>query len=87
MFNEIGFGIRAVFKRKFTTSARRTGRFFPRSEDIPASCAVRLRGKLLVLAKKLFHAQTDQAKCFVARIFALVEERCEQGCGFVTQPG
>jgi len=35
MFNEIGFGIRAVLKRKFTTTARRTGRFFSRSEGNP----------------------------------------------------
>src|ERR1051325_8357725 len=35
MFNAIGFAIRAVVKRKFTTTARRTGRFFSRSKGNP----------------------------------------------------
>jgi hypothetical protein len=43
-------------------------------------CVVNFRFSL----KKFFHAQTDQAKCFAARIFARVEKRREQDCGFIT---
>ena len=85
MFNEIGFGIRAVLKRKFTTTARRTGRFFSRSGRkfhlrVLRVFAVNFRFSL----KQFFHAQTDQAKCFAAGIFALVEKWSEQGCGLMT---
>src|SRR4029079_3081139 len=54
MFNEIGFGIRAVLKRKFTTTARRTEGFSLARKEIPPSCASRLRGKFLVLPKTVF---------------------------------
>lgn len=87
MFNEIGFGIRAVLKRKFTTTGEGREGFLSLGRKSHLRVLRVFAVNFWFSLKQFFHAQTDQAKCFVAGIFALVEERCEQGCGFVTQPG
>ena len=86
MFNEIGAEF-AQFQ-KDSSPRRHDGHesfFLARNEKLTFVCFAVFVVNFWCSLKKFFHAQTDRAKCFAARIFAVVEKRGEQGCGLMTQ--